>query len=178
MWILLLAVVGLVAGVALVLGLERRYARPILVFALLGLVVGALIGSVRVVPAGHVGIIDFFGRVNPNSLKSGINFVNPLARVVPMSIRTQEDKETMSVLGVLTGRTSDVVEKAKLEVALGIIQSGSLFRDPIEKHSQTFRDAILIMQRVMSRIKTWHPREKRRPHIIYTGRVDSNRRRH
>ena len=97
MWILLLAVVGLVAGVALVLGLERRYARPILVFALLGLVVGALIGSVRVVPAGHVGIIDFFGRVNPNSLKSGINFVNPLARVVPMSIRTQEDKETMIV---------------------------------------------------------------------------------
>ena len=43
MWILLLAVVGLVAGAALVLGLERRYARPILVFALLGLVVGALI---------------------------------------------------------------------------------------------------------------------------------------
>src|SRR3989338_2675404 len=97
MWILLLAVVGLVAGAAVVLGLEGGYARPILVFALLGLVVGALIGSVRVVPAGHVGIIDFFGRVNPNSLKSGINFVNPLARVIPMSIRTQEDKETMSV---------------------------------------------------------------------------------
>src|SRR3990167_6472724 len=97
MWILLLAVVGLVAGVALVLGLERRYARPILVFALLGLVVGALIGSGRAVPAGHVGIIDFFRRVHPNSLKSRDNFVNPPARVVPMSTRTQEDKETMIV---------------------------------------------------------------------------------
>jgi regulator of protease activity HflC (stomatin/prohibitin superfamily) len=97
MWIVLLAVVGLVAGVALVLGLERRYARPILVFALLGLVVGGLIGSIRIVPAGHVGIVDFFGTVSPNALKSGLNLVNPLARVVPMSIRTEEDKEIMSV---------------------------------------------------------------------------------
>lgn len=97
MWIIILGAVGLVAGLALVLGLERQYARPILVFASLGLVVGAVVGSIRVVPAGHVGVVDFFGTVSPNALKSGINFVNPLARVVPMSVRTQEDKETMSV---------------------------------------------------------------------------------
>lgn len=97
MWILVLGAVGLVAGLALILGLERQYAKPILIFAILGLVVGTLLGSVRVVPAGHVGVVDFFGTVSPNSLKSGINFVNPLARVVPMSVRTQEDKEVMSV---------------------------------------------------------------------------------
>ena len=97
MWILILGAVGLVAGLALVLGLERQYARPILIFASLGLVVGAVVGSIRVVPAGHVGIIDFFGTVSPASLKSGISFVNPLAKVIPMSIRTQEDKENMSV---------------------------------------------------------------------------------
>ena len=97
MWIVILAAVGLVAGLALVLGLERRYARPILIFAILGLVVGIVVGSIRVVPAGHVGVVDFFGTVSSNALKSGINFVNPLARVIPMSIRTQEDKEAMSV---------------------------------------------------------------------------------
>lgn len=97
MWILILATVGLVAGLALVLGLERQYARPILIFALLGMVVGAAAGSIRVVPAGHVGIVDFFGHVSPAALKSGINMVNPFARVVPMSIRTEEDKEVMSV---------------------------------------------------------------------------------
>jgi prohibitin 1 len=50
-----------------------------------------------VVPAGHVGVVDFFGRVSPNTLKSGINLVNPLARVVRMSVKTQEEKEVMDV---------------------------------------------------------------------------------
>lgn len=97
MWIIILGAVGLVAGLALVLGLERQYARPILIFAILGLIVGAAVGSIRVVPAGYVGVVDFFGIVSSDYLKSGINFVNPLAKVIPMSIRTQEDKETMSV---------------------------------------------------------------------------------
>ena len=52
---------------------------------------------VRVIPAGHVGIIDLFGVVRTESLKSGIHIVNPLARVIPMSIQTQELKEQMEV---------------------------------------------------------------------------------
>ena len=97
MWIVLLGLIGLVAGVALVLGFERRYARLLLAFALLGLVVGGFAGMVRVVPAGYVGVVDLFGQVSPTPLKSGLNLVNPLAKVVPMSIRTEEDKEVMSV---------------------------------------------------------------------------------
>ncbi len=50
------------------------------------------------VPAGHVGVIDFFGVVSPRTLPSGINLVNPLARVVKFSIQTKEHKETMEVL--------------------------------------------------------------------------------
>lgn len=50
-----------------------------------------------VVPAGHVGIVDFFGHVSDRTLKAGINPVNPLARVVRMSIKTQEIKEAMAV---------------------------------------------------------------------------------
>ena len=56
-----------------------------------------LVASIRVVPAGHVGVVDFFGRVSPKYLKPGINLVNPLVRVVSFSVRTQEDKETMTV---------------------------------------------------------------------------------
>ena len=97
MWIVILGAIGLVAGLALVLGLEKQYARPVLIFAVLGLVVGAAVGSLRVVPAGHVGVVDFFGTVSPVALKSGLNMVNPLAKVIPMSIRTLEDKENMSV---------------------------------------------------------------------------------
>jgi len=50
------------------------------------------------VPAGHVGVIDFFGVVSARTLPSGINLVNPLARVVKFSIQTKEHKETMEVL--------------------------------------------------------------------------------
>jgi regulator of protease activity HflC (stomatin/prohibitin superfamily) len=51
-----------------------------------------------VIPAGHVGVIDFFGIVSDNTLKAGINMVNPMAKVVKFSIQTKELKENMSVL--------------------------------------------------------------------------------
>lgn len=57
----------------------------------------ALSNCFTVIPAGHVGVIDFFGTVSDNTIKSGINFVNPLARIVKMSIKTQEIKEVMEV---------------------------------------------------------------------------------
>jgi prohibitin 1 len=57
----------------------------------------ALIQFFTVIPAGHVGVVDFFGTVSDNTLKSGINFVNPMAKVVKMSVQTQEVKETMDV---------------------------------------------------------------------------------
>lgn len=50
-----------------------------------------------VVPAGHVGVVDFFGTVSDTTLKAGINIVNPMARVVKFSVKTQEIKEVMDV---------------------------------------------------------------------------------
>ncbi|MDI6804105.1 MAG: prohibitin family protein [Bacteroidota bacterium] len=50
-----------------------------------------------VIPAGNVGVVDFLGNVSENTLKAGVNFVNPLARVIKMSIKTQEIKERMEV---------------------------------------------------------------------------------
>ncbi len=57
----------------------------------------ALVQCFTVVPAGNVGVVDFFGTVSENTLKAGINFVNPLARVVKFSVKTQEIKEQMDV---------------------------------------------------------------------------------
>ena len=57
----------------------------------------ALLQCFTVIPAGHVGVIDFFGTVSDNTLKAGINMVNPLARVIKFSIKTQEIKEIMDV---------------------------------------------------------------------------------
>lgn len=64
--------------------------------ALLFLII-ALSQMFTVVPAGHVGVVDFFGTVSDNTLKAGINPVNPLAKVVKFSVKTQELKEMMDV---------------------------------------------------------------------------------
>ena len=59
---------------------------------------GAFSQLFTVIPAGHVGVLDFFGIVSETTLKSGINMVNPLAKVVKFSVQTKELKEQMSVL--------------------------------------------------------------------------------
>ncbi|HEY6950968.1 MAG TPA: prohibitin family protein [Bacteroidota bacterium] len=51
-----------------------------------------------VVPAGNVGVVDFFGIVSEKTLPAGINIVNPLANVIKFSVQTKEHKETMQVL--------------------------------------------------------------------------------
>ncbi len=60
-------------------------------------VVVLMLECFTIIPAGHVGVVDIFGNVQESTLKSGINFVNPLARIIKMSIQTQEIKETMDV---------------------------------------------------------------------------------
>lgn len=69
-------------------------------FSLIGIVVGAIVAFLQlftVVPAGTVGVVDFLGMVSETTLKSGVNFVNPMARVINFSIKTQELKEVMNV---------------------------------------------------------------------------------
>lgn len=58
----------------------------------------ALSQFVTQVPAGHVGVVDFFGIVTDRTLPPGINAVNPLARVHKFSVQTREHKEVMQVL--------------------------------------------------------------------------------
>lgn len=51
-----------------------------------------------VVPAGNVGVVDFFGTVSEKTLPPGINLVNPLAKIVKFSFQSQMHKEEMQVL--------------------------------------------------------------------------------
>ncbi|HXI30619.1 MAG TPA: prohibitin family protein [Vicinamibacterales bacterium] len=67
------------------------------VLVVLGLIVFVAGGPFRTVPAGHVGVKDFFGNVSTTVLSPGINVVLPLTSVVRMSVQTQEIKETAEV---------------------------------------------------------------------------------
>lgn len=50
-----------------------------------------------VVPAGHVGVKDFFGIVSSKVLLPGVRLVFPFTKVVKFSVRTQEIKEIAEV---------------------------------------------------------------------------------
>ena len=53
--------------------------------------------SATVVPAGHVGVKDFFGSVSDRALAPGINLVMPGTRVLKFSTQTREIKEAAAV---------------------------------------------------------------------------------
>jgi regulator of protease activity HflC (stomatin/prohibitin superfamily) len=54
-------------------------------------------GPFRTIPAGHVGVKDFFGQVSSSTLAPGIRLVVPFTRVVRMSMQTQDLKELADV---------------------------------------------------------------------------------
>jgi prohibitin 1 len=68
-----------------------------LVVLVAGFIVLVFMGPFRTVPAGHVGVKDFFGQVSAQPLAPGIRLVVPFTRVVKMSVQTQEIKEVAEV---------------------------------------------------------------------------------
>ncbi len=66
----------------------------LLVIGIVALIV--LINFIIVIPAGQTGVYHLFGKVRSNELSSGLHFVNPLATITKMSIRTEQ--YTMSVV--------------------------------------------------------------------------------
>ena len=79
------AVILFIAGVVMLFsprGNQKPGTKP---FAFLVIVISAalvLYKSIVVIPAGHVGVIDFFGTVSKKILRPGINLVNPFADVI------------------------------------------------------------------------------------------------
>jgi regulator of protease activity HflC (stomatin/prohibitin superfamily) len=85
------------------------------VFAIIGLTSSAVVQ----VDAGEVGVQSVFGKVQPSTLNSGLNFVNPLAKVVVFDAKTQNytmssvhdegDKAGDDAIRVLTADGLEVV---------------------------------------------------------------------
>jgi regulator of protease activity HflC (stomatin/prohibitin superfamily) len=79
---------------------KKRFQKSEATFAIAGFIVALFISLLQIftiIPAGHTGVIDFLGYVSDNTLKPGVNIVNPMANVEKMSIKTQELKEMMNV---------------------------------------------------------------------------------
>jgi prohibitin 1 len=100
---LLVAIAGFVAWVAAARKVKQNNVsfRVLATVAMVAFIFFGLIAFSQVftqIPAGHVGVVDFFGIVQQGTLPPGINFVNPLATVHKFSTQTMEHKESMQVL--------------------------------------------------------------------------------
>ncbi len=72
------------------------------------------LSSFTTIPAGKVGVLTLFGRVTGEKLDSGIHIINPLKKVVEMTVRTQALKESADVPsseGLVMGLDTSLVFK-------------------------------------------------------------------
>ena len=79
------------------LSLPRPSRVGLVIAVVIALILFMTAGPVRTVPAGNVGVRDFFGSVSSSTLSPGIGLVLPLTSVVRMSVQTQEIKEVAEV---------------------------------------------------------------------------------
>lgn len=96
----ILALLAAVAALFVHYNARKKFNRAEATFSLVGFIIAFIIALAQlftVIPAGHVGVIDFFGNVSDHTLYPGVNLVNPMANVVKFDARTQELKEEMTV---------------------------------------------------------------------------------
>ena len=91
MFFIVVGIFALIAGFAIntpALTISR-FSRPVKLIGSILVIVGLLTASIRQIDAGHVGIVSLFGQVSDRTLEPGLNFVNPLATVTDLDIKTQ-----------------------------------------------------------------------------------------
>jgi len=96
----IISLLAAVAAIFIFLNAKKRYNKQEITFSSIGIVVASVVAVSQfwtVIPAGHVGVVDFFGVVSDNTLYPGVNLVNPIANIIKFDARTQELKEEMTV---------------------------------------------------------------------------------
>jgi regulator of protease activity HflC (stomatin/prohibitin superfamily) len=91
MVLLILGVIVFILGSSLLKADAKIAAigKPMKMTGLVLILVGALSSSVRQVDAGYVGVKALFGKVQNETMSSGLNMINPLMSVTDIDIRTQ-----------------------------------------------------------------------------------------
>jgi len=90
MFLIILGIIVFVIGAGLVRSETpfSRFSGQIRVTGIVVLIIGVLTACVKQVDAGYVGVTSLFGKVQNESLASGLNFINPLMDVTTIDVRT------------------------------------------------------------------------------------------
>jgi len=88
---IVIGIIVLLAGVVLARTESpvQRFTGTIRIAGIILLVLGVAFSAVYQIEPGQVGVQKLFGKVNSNTLESGLNIINPLVKVVTFDIRTQ-----------------------------------------------------------------------------------------
>lgn len=91
MFLIVLGIVFFIVGSALLKGDPKviRVAKPLRIIGMVVAALGLVFSSVRQVDAGYVGVNTLFGKVQKETLGSGLHFINPLMDVTFIDIKTQ-----------------------------------------------------------------------------------------
>jgi regulator of protease activity HflC (stomatin/prohibitin superfamily) len=91
MFLIVIGVIALIFGFvnANIYSPTQRYSNIIKLIGVALIFIGVAISSVVQIGPGEVGVQKLFGKVNTNTLESGLNVVNPLVEVVNFDIKTQ-----------------------------------------------------------------------------------------
>ena len=99
------------------------------------IMVFTIANPIAVIPAGHVGVKDFFGYVSSATLSPGMRIVVPFTRVIKMSVQTQEFMEvadTPSKEGLIINLDVSLLYRLDPAKAAEIYKTvGSNFREVI-----------------------------------------------
>lgn len=72
----------------------KKSLRPKIIAVIIAAILVVLFANpIVVIPAGHVGVKDFFGYVSPTTLSPGLGLVVPFTRVIKISVQTMEFME-------------------------------------------------------------------------------------
>lgn len=95
----------------------RKFMPLLRILSIVLIVIGLITSSVKQIDAGFVGVKSLFGKVQPDVLPSGLNFVNPVMDVKSLDVRTQNytmsgqhDEGTQSGDDAIRVLTSDGLE--------------------------------------------------------------------
>jgi regulator of protease activity HflC (stomatin/prohibitin superfamily) len=114
---IVVVIIGIIAGAS-----KERIRNYQTIFKVSGFVMilaGASMSCVVQIEPGQVGVQKLFGKVNNNILESGLNFINPLVKVIRFDIKTENytmsavhdegDKQGDDAIRVLTSDGLEVV---------------------------------------------------------------------
>ena len=153
MFLIVIGVIALIFGFvnANIYSPTQRYSNIIKLIGVTLIFIGVAISSVVQIGPGEVGVQKLFGKVNSNTLESGLNVINPLVEVTMFDMITCHDR-SLATSDVHCSLVLYVLVAAELGVQAGPIRSwllsaylSDLWEDLLICHAY-LRDALIVWE--------------------------------